>query len=122
MVVFKGLKRPFQAAHAFGFAHDVNITPERASAQQPYKKDTQNVALSYRIILSDNAKAGNTRGPFLSPYSPFKYICLHPSKPVGPYSAYRFLDLFCTQNTPCRILGKFPLTFGPLSGGNIHYA
>lgn len=63
MVVFKGLKWPFKEAHAFGFAHDVHITPEGASIQQPYKKNTLNVELSYRFILSENAKAGKHPWP-----------------------------------------------------------
>jgi len=64
LVVFKGLKWPFKEAHAFGFAHDVHITPEGASSvQQPYKKNTQHVELSYRFILSDNAKAGKHPWP-----------------------------------------------------------
>jgi hypothetical protein len=58
MVVFKGLTWPFKEAHAFGLAHDAHITPEGASVQQPYKKNTQLVELSYRIILSENAKTG----------------------------------------------------------------
>lgn len=63
MVVFKGLKWPFKEVHAFGFANDVRITPEGASIQQPYKKNTQHVELSYRFILSDNAKAGKHPWP-----------------------------------------------------------
>jgi hypothetical protein len=63
MVVFKGLKWPFKEANAFGLARDVHITPEGASVQQPYKKNTQNVELSYRFILSDNAKAGKHPWP-----------------------------------------------------------
>ncbi len=63
MVVFKGLKWPFKEAHAFGLAHDAHITPEGASVQQPYKKNTQNVELSYRFILSDNATAGKHLWP-----------------------------------------------------------
>jgi hypothetical protein len=63
MVVFKGLKWPFKEAHAFGFVHDVHITPEGASIQQPYKKNTHHVELSYRFILSDNAKAGKHPWP-----------------------------------------------------------
>lgn len=63
MVVFKGLKWPFKEAHAFGFANDVYITPEGSSIHQPYKKNTQHVELSYRFILSDNAKAGKHPWP-----------------------------------------------------------
>jgi hypothetical protein len=63
MVVFKGLKWPFKEAHAFGLAHDVHITSEGGSVQQPYKKNTLNVELSYRFILSDNAKAGKHPWP-----------------------------------------------------------
>lgn len=63
MVVFNGLKWPFKEGHAFGLVHDVHITPEGASVQQPYKKNTQNVELSYRFILSDNAKAGKHSWP-----------------------------------------------------------
>jgi len=63
MIVFNGLKWPFKEAHAFGLANDVHITPEGASVQQPYKKNTQNVELSYRFILSDTAKAGRHPWP-----------------------------------------------------------
>jgi len=63
MVIFNGLKWPFKEAHAFGLAHDVHITSKGASVQQPYKKNTQNVELSYRFILSDNAKAGKHPWP-----------------------------------------------------------
>jgi hypothetical protein len=63
MVVFKGLKWPFKEAHAFGFAKDIHITPEGASVQQPYKRNTQHVELSYRFILSENAKAGKHPWP-----------------------------------------------------------
>jgi hypothetical protein len=63
LVVFTGLKWPFKEAHAFGLAHDVHITQEGASVQQPYKKQTQNVELSYRFILSVNAKAGRHPWP-----------------------------------------------------------
>ena len=63
MIVFNGLKWPFKEAHAFGLANDVHITPEGASVQQPYKKNTQNVELSYRFILADTAKAGRHPWP-----------------------------------------------------------
>lgn len=63
MLIFNGLAWPFKEAHAFGLAHDVHITSEGASVQQPYKKNTQNVELSYRFILSDNAKAGRHPWP-----------------------------------------------------------
>jgi hypothetical protein len=63
MVVFKGLKWPFKEAHAFGFANDVHITPEGSSIQQPYKRNIQHVELSYRFILSENAKAGKHPWP-----------------------------------------------------------
>jgi len=63
MVVFKGLKWPFKEAQVFGFTHDVHITHDGASVQQPYKKNIQNVELSYRFILSDNAKAGRHPWP-----------------------------------------------------------
>jgi hypothetical protein len=64
MVIFEGLKWPFKEAHAFGFASDVHITPERASVYQPHKKNTQHVELSYRFILNDNAKTGKYPWPF----------------------------------------------------------
>lgn len=63
MVVFQGLKWPFKEAHAFGFAHDVHILPENASVKQPYRKNTQTIDLSYRFILSDDAKAGKHKWP-----------------------------------------------------------
>lgn len=63
MVVFNGLKWPFTEAHAFGFTHDAHITPEGASVKQPYTKNTSNVELSYRFILSENARAGKHPWP-----------------------------------------------------------
>lgn len=63
MVVFKGLKWPFKEAHAFGFAHDAHITPEGGSVRQAYRKNTQQVELSYRLILSENARPGKHPWP-----------------------------------------------------------
>ena len=63
MVVFKGLKWPFKEAQAFGFDNDVHITSEDASVQQPYKRNTFTVELSYRFILSDNAQEGKYPWP-----------------------------------------------------------
>lgn len=63
MVVFKGLEWPFKEAQVFGFTYDVHITHEGASVQQPSKKNIQNVELSYRFILFDNAKAGKHSWP-----------------------------------------------------------
>ena len=63
MVVFKDLKWPFKEAQAFGFENDIHITSEGASVQQPYKRNIFTVELSYRFILSDNAKEGKYPWP-----------------------------------------------------------
>lgn len=63
LIVFRGLTWPFEEAYAFGFPHDVHITQDGASYHQSYKRNTHQIQLTYRFILSENARPGKYSWP-----------------------------------------------------------
>jgi len=71
LVVFEGLDWPFKEVIVSGFGKDINVNSRGGWLVQPYHgRDPLLVELSYRIILSEDTKAGKYSWPLKISVSP----------------------------------------------------
>jgi hypothetical protein len=63
LVVFNGLEWPFKEVCISGLEKDLTVTQEGASLLQPHKDRAESYKLTYKFILSEDAKAGEYPWP-----------------------------------------------------------
>ncbi len=63
ILVFEGLGWPFREVLVSGLARDVQINSAGAFIHQPYARSTVTAELSYRFVLSEDARAGEYPWP-----------------------------------------------------------
>lgn len=70
LLTFDGLSVPFKEVHVHGLGRDVQISFGGGWIPQPYARGTFMMELSYRFILSENARPGTYAWPVSISVSP----------------------------------------------------